>query len=201
MVSRSFPEDDCRSCRLSRRHHEAFGGAHARVCCPRCRAIRRACILAGIESPGATCSPCTGTRWKTTPGAFASRRPLPRARQPALLCPAAAGAFHVAALASSAIAAPAAPPHHHTPPPCIITKDTAVKLSYRVTDPATGKLLDTGHLAYLHGVTRTSSPRSRPPSRARPWACGQRGSGSGGRLWRATRAWCAPSPRASFRPA
>ncbi len=32
-----------------------------------------------------------------------------------------------------------------------ITKDTAVTLNYRITDPATGKLLDSGDVAYLHG--------------------------------------------------
>ncbi|WP_311222207.1 MULTISPECIES: peptidylprolyl isomerase [unclassified Acidovorax] len=32
-----------------------------------------------------------------------------------------------------------------------ITKDTAVTLSYKITDPATGKPLDSGDVAYLHG--------------------------------------------------
>ncbi|RYF28320.1 MAG: peptidylprolyl isomerase [Comamonadaceae bacterium] len=32
-----------------------------------------------------------------------------------------------------------------------ITKDTAVTLNYKITDPATGKLLDSGDVAYLHG--------------------------------------------------
>ncbi|AVO49547.1 peptidylprolyl isomerase [Melaminivora suipulveris] len=32
-----------------------------------------------------------------------------------------------------------------------IAKDTAVTLNYRLTDPATGKQLDGGHVAYLHG--------------------------------------------------
>ncbi len=32
-----------------------------------------------------------------------------------------------------------------------IAKDTAVTLHYRLTDPASGKLLDSGHVAYLHG--------------------------------------------------
>lgn len=32
-----------------------------------------------------------------------------------------------------------------------ITKDTAVTLNYKVTDPVTGKLLDSGDVAYLHG--------------------------------------------------
>ena len=40
-----------------------------------------------------------------------------------------------------------------------ITKDTAVTLSYRVTDPATGKPLDTGHLAYLHGGYENIFPK------------------------------------------
>ena len=32
-----------------------------------------------------------------------------------------------------------------------IAKDTAVTLNYRLTDAATGKQLDGGHVAYLHG--------------------------------------------------
>ncbi|RYF27570.1 MAG: peptidylprolyl isomerase [Comamonadaceae bacterium] len=32
-----------------------------------------------------------------------------------------------------------------------ITKDTAVTLNYKITDPVTGKLLDSGDVAYLHG--------------------------------------------------
>jgi FKBP-type peptidyl-prolyl cis-trans isomerase SlyD len=32
-----------------------------------------------------------------------------------------------------------------------IAKDTAVTLTYKITEPATGKLLDSGHVAYLHG--------------------------------------------------
>jgi FKBP-type peptidyl-prolyl cis-trans isomerase SlyD len=32
-----------------------------------------------------------------------------------------------------------------------ITKDTAVTLNYKITDQATGQLLDGGDLAYLHG--------------------------------------------------
>ncbi|WP_313082783.1 peptidylprolyl isomerase [Pulveribacter sp.] len=32
-----------------------------------------------------------------------------------------------------------------------ISKDSAVTLSYRITDAATGKPLDGGHVAYLHG--------------------------------------------------
>ncbi len=32
-----------------------------------------------------------------------------------------------------------------------ITKDTAVTLNYKITDPTTGKLLDSGDVAYLHG--------------------------------------------------
>lgn len=32
-----------------------------------------------------------------------------------------------------------------------IAKDTAVTLRYKITDPATGKPLDEGNLAYLHG--------------------------------------------------
>ncbi len=32
-----------------------------------------------------------------------------------------------------------------------ITKDTAVTLNYKIIDPATGKLLDSGDVAYLHG--------------------------------------------------
>ncbi|KQR43131.1 peptidylprolyl isomerase [Acidovorax sp. Leaf160] len=32
-----------------------------------------------------------------------------------------------------------------------IAKDTAVTLSYKITDPATGKPLDSGNVAYLHG--------------------------------------------------
>ena len=32
-----------------------------------------------------------------------------------------------------------------------ITKDTAVTLNYKITDPVTGKPLDSGDVAYLHG--------------------------------------------------
>lgn len=32
-----------------------------------------------------------------------------------------------------------------------IVKDSAVTLNYKLTDPATGTLLDSGHTAYLHG--------------------------------------------------
>ena len=40
-----------------------------------------------------------------------------------------------------------------------ITKDTAVTLDYRVIDPATGKPLDTGHMAYLHGGYENIFPK------------------------------------------
>ena len=40
-----------------------------------------------------------------------------------------------------------------------ITKDTAVTLSYRVTDPATGKPLDAGNVAYLHGGYENIFPK------------------------------------------
>lgn len=32
-----------------------------------------------------------------------------------------------------------------------IAKDTAVTIAYKITDPATGQPLDSGHAAYLHG--------------------------------------------------
>ena len=40
-----------------------------------------------------------------------------------------------------------------------ITKDTAVTLSYKITDPATGKPLDAGHVAYLHGGYENIFPK------------------------------------------
>ena len=40
-----------------------------------------------------------------------------------------------------------------------ITQDTAVTLSYRVTDPATGKPLDAGNVAYLHGGYENIFPK------------------------------------------
>lgn len=40
-----------------------------------------------------------------------------------------------------------------------ITKDTAVTLHYRITEPATGKLLDSGDVAYLHGGYENIFPK------------------------------------------
>ncbi|MBS0292375.1 MAG: peptidylprolyl isomerase [Proteobacteria bacterium] len=40
-----------------------------------------------------------------------------------------------------------------------ITKDTAVTISYKITDPATGKPLDSGHVAYLHGGYENIFPK------------------------------------------
>jgi FKBP-type peptidyl-prolyl cis-trans isomerase SlyD len=40
-----------------------------------------------------------------------------------------------------------------------IQKDTAVTLAYKITDPKTGKTLDTGHTAYLHGGYQNLFPK------------------------------------------
>src|SRR5574337_391645 len=48
---------------------------------------------------------------------------------------------------------------HHSTQAMNITKDTAVTLTYRVTDPATGKPLDAGHVAYLHGGYENIFPK------------------------------------------
>ena len=40
-----------------------------------------------------------------------------------------------------------------------IAKDTAVTISYKITDPATGKPLDSGHVAYLHGGYENIFPK------------------------------------------
>lgn len=40
-----------------------------------------------------------------------------------------------------------------------IAKDTAVTLHYKLTDPATGQALDSGHVAYLHGGYENLFPK------------------------------------------
>lgn len=40
-----------------------------------------------------------------------------------------------------------------------ITKDTAVTLNYKITDPVTGKPLDAGDVAYLHGGYENVFPK------------------------------------------
>ena len=40
-----------------------------------------------------------------------------------------------------------------------ITKDTAVTLNYKITDPVTGKPLDSGDVAYLHGGYENIFPK------------------------------------------
>ena len=40
-----------------------------------------------------------------------------------------------------------------------IAKDTAVTISYKITDPATGRPLDSGHVAYLHGGYENIFPK------------------------------------------
>ena len=50
-----------------------------------------------------------------------------------------------------------------------IIQDTAVTIKYQVTSPA-GKPLDSGHLSYLHGVTKTFFQRSKRLSMVKRWA-------------------------------
>ncbi len=82
-----------------------------------------------------------------------------------------------------------------------ISKDTAVTLNYTVTTPQ-GKPLDAGHLSYLHGGYENIFPKVE---------AALEGQATGfattldlaveDALARATSRWCAPSPRASSRPA
>jgi len=72
-----------------------------------------------------------------------------------------------------------------------ITKDSAVTLQYKLSDPASGATLDTGHTAYLHGgyegifarVEQALEGQEVATPRPSNWRS-KRPSG------RATKAWC-----------
>src|SRR5690606_25515750 len=107
------------------------------------------CTWTGSSPPSATCRTCTAPTcrrrrrswWRWTRAAWRSRSSAPRPERPSGRGP---RALHDnAPFLCHFLASPSRAMN--------IAKDTAVTLSYRITDQATAQLLDSGHVAYLHG--------------------------------------------------